>query len=122
MNELILRELYNGIDLRFYSNESGSLEFDWIVKPGANYKDIKMRSEGEDRASILYNGSLDLTLRFTKLNFRLPEVYQLDSQSRRINKCASFKLDKNVSTFVIDDFIDSSLPLIIDPVLKWGSF
>ena len=122
VNELVLEELYNGIDLRLYSNENGSLEFDWIINPGANYKNIKMRCEGQDHASILSDGSLDLSLRFSKLNFRLPEVYQLDSKNRRISKCASYKIQNNISTFDIDDFIDSNLSLIIDPVLKWGSF
>ncbi len=122
VNELILKELYRGIDLRLYSNKNGSLEFDWIINSGANYKNIKMRCEGQDQASVLEDGSLNLSLKFSRLNFKIPEVYQIDSKNNRVIKCAAFKIRDNISTFEIDDIIDPSLPLIIDPVLKWGSF
>ncbi|UCH88275.1 MAG: hypothetical protein JSV49_08395, partial [Thermoplasmata archaeon] len=43
--EVYFKNLYDGIDLRYYINENG-LKYDLIVHPGADTGQIKMRYEG----------------------------------------------------------------------------
>src|ERR1051326_9351278 len=43
--EIILKNVYSGIDLRLYSQETGQMEFDWIISPGADAAMIKMKFE-----------------------------------------------------------------------------
>lgn len=46
--DVTMHGVYNGIDLRMYSQDKHTLEFDWIVNPGANYNDIVMRFKGQE--------------------------------------------------------------------------
>jgi len=44
-NNVLIKNLYPGIDIRYYSN-SGSLKYDLIVHPGADLTNIKLHYEG----------------------------------------------------------------------------
>ena len=49
--EIYFENLYDGIDLRYYSNKKG-LKYDLIVHPGANYKQIKIKFIEIGRAHV----------------------------------------------------------------------
>jgi hypothetical protein len=48
--EVYFENLYDGIDLRYYSNENG-LKYDFIVHPGANPNQIRVKYNGIDKIS-----------------------------------------------------------------------
>lgn len=50
-NSVIYKNLYNGIDLEVYS-EAGNLKYDFIIHPGANPEQIKIRYEGLDSIQL----------------------------------------------------------------------
>src|SRR5712691_4285869 len=58
--KMALREVYPGIDLVFYGNER-QLEYDWVVSPGADPKQIRVKWEGADRISKNATGDLVLS-------------------------------------------------------------
>ncbi|MEO6189118.1 MAG: hypothetical protein ABIO44_00925, partial [Saprospiraceae bacterium] len=119
--DLTLEDIYKGIDLRLYSTEDGSLEFDWIVKPHADYNQIKLEFEGQDSLIIKPDGSLKIGLRENELQLHIPESYQLTDQGKVLNKL-NFVQDGNAISFKPETAIDPFYPLIIDPTLLWGSF
>src|SRR5579872_2847187 len=45
------RSLYPGIDLVYYGHD-GTLEYDWIVTPGADPREIRLTFENADRVRI----------------------------------------------------------------------
>ena len=49
--EIIYENIYDKIDLRYYSTSKG-LKYDFIVYPGADIKQIKMKYEGIDGLEI----------------------------------------------------------------------
>jgi hypothetical protein len=55
-----LREVYPGIDLIFYGNQR-QLEYDWVVGPEADPKQIRVRWESEGPISKTENGDLVLS-------------------------------------------------------------
>ena len=55
--EIYFENLYDGIDLRYYSNKKG-LKYDLIVHPGANYKQIKIKFIGADGLKIDQSGNV----------------------------------------------------------------
>ncbi len=55
--KLYYSELYPGIDLRYYDQDS-RLKYDILVKPGFDYTDIKIRFEGAQKLSLDSNGKL----------------------------------------------------------------
>ncbi|MFM2047976.1 MAG: hypothetical protein RI955_522, partial [Bacteroidota bacterium] len=120
-DEIKLKNIYNNIDLRIYSKENGDIEFDWIVNAGANYKDIDVEFIGTDKVSANENGSLKVPLEFQNINFNIPQTYQINN-GIKIQKKFNFSVTDNHVRFTTKDFIDTKLPLIIDPVLNWGIF
>ena len=120
--DLTLEELYPGIDLRLYSTHDGSLEFDWIMDPGANYKNVKMDFQGQDKLSIENDGSLNVGLRFTNLKFHIPESYQVTEQGKVLVDFAFVKTSDNSISFETKSSINPAYPLVIDPTLVWGTY
>ncbi|WP_455392781.1 DUF7948 domain-containing protein, partial [[Eubacterium] cellulosolvens] len=55
--EVYYENLYDGIDLRYYSNEKG-LKYDLIVHPGVDPSQIKIKYEGADNLNIDGSGNL----------------------------------------------------------------
>ncbi len=119
--EQTLKNIYNGIDLRMYSQEKNTMEFDWVVNAGADYKNIKMRFKGQDGLRIDEKGNLEVKLRFQEVKFDIPEVYQVIN-GKKVLLNANFVVNGQVATFNIQGEVNPNFPLIIDPSLKWGIF
>ena len=77
------KNLYSGIDLVYYGN-AGRLEYDFIVSPGANPRQIRMRFNG-DQPRIDSNGNL-----VGPLTVKRPVAYQLKADDSRTPVRAAF--------------------------------
>lgn len=53
--------VYNGINLDFYRNNAGNLEYDWVVAAGADPSQIKVQFTGADRLSADAQGNLQIS-------------------------------------------------------------
>ena len=120
-DEVTLKGIYPGIDLRIYSQPKGDLEFDWIVAPGANFSKVDVEYVGANNVKILEDGSLNISLEFTNLNYKIPESYQIQN-GKKVSKKFAFNLQSNHLKLTTKDKIDNTLPLIVDPVLDWGIY
>ena len=67
--------LYPGIDLVYYGNHE-KLEYDFVVSPGANPKDIKISFSGAENIFIDANGNLVLHTPHGDITQLAPLVYQ----------------------------------------------
>ncbi len=120
--DLVLKNVYPGVDLRLYSSSAGDLEFDWIMKPGVSYENIKLRFTGQDKLNVDDAGNLSVGLNFTDVKFKIPECYQVSPQGKKLVDFAFQKQSSNVIGFHTSQKLDPSLPTVIDPVLSWGTF
>ncbi|MBK9271542.1 MAG: T9SS type A sorting domain-containing protein [Saprospiraceae bacterium] len=120
--EVIVENLYKGISLRLYSTDKGSLEFDWIIDAGADYRDINMRFDGQDKLKVEKDGSLKVELRFTDVKFNIPESYQVTEEGKQTVLFSFVKSNNNTVSFHTKSKIDPNLPLVIDPTLLWGTY
>ena len=70
-------DVYTGIDLRYYGNQQ-QLEYDFVVKAGADAGAIRLDFEGAQGVSIDENGNLVLTLDDAgqTIAFQAPVAYQ----------------------------------------------
>ena len=50
--------VYAGIDLIYYGNDEGRLEYDFLVAPGANPEAISVKIDGADNIKIDKSGDL----------------------------------------------------------------
>ncbi|MFH0865012.1 MAG: SBBP repeat-containing protein, partial [Bacteroidota bacterium] len=111
--------LYNNIDLNVYEQDF-HLKYDYIVHPGANTDDIQLLYEGADDLSI-NDKNLVIKTSVNRVIELKPYAYQeIDGQKKEVT--CKFKLHKNTLSFVLPDGYDSSVDLIIDPILIFSTY
>jgi hypothetical protein len=114
------REVYPGIDLVYYGNQR-SLEYDFIVAPGADPKKIVLAFRGADKLEIDAQGDLVLHTAGGAIHQKKPVIYQeVDGVRQEIAGSYVRKGAKRVG-FKVAAY-DRSRSLIIDPVLSYSTY
>jgi hypothetical protein len=113
------QNVYPGVDLVFYGN-NGRLEHDFVVQPGANYRAIKIRYEGQRSLHLTPEGDLAIALGSGLLSVHAPRVYQQQG-GQKIARAGRFVVNGDEVSFLVQQF-DPALPLIIDPVLDYATY
>ena len=104
---VIYKEIYPGIDLKFYGNNR-QLEYDIIVKPGADLSKVRFAYEGIEGLRVTENGDLEIILQSpsplvgdgrgagNKIFQKKPVIYQ-EIDGKRVEVEGRFKvLSENV--------------------------
>jgi hypothetical protein len=112
--------LYNGIDAVFYGN-GHQLEHDFIVSPGADYRQIRMHLSSNAHASIDGDGSLRISLADGSLKMQKPFLYQTEAGKKR-QRNGAFRLLPNGDIGFSVAAYDPGRLLIIDPVLSFSTY
>lgn len=109
------RSVYPGIDLVFHG-QGDSLEYDWIVAPGADWCAIRMSFEGASSLNIDDAGDLALEAGGIQIRHKRPHVYQ---SGREI--AGRFVRRGGAIGFEVEAY-DQTQPLTIDPVLSYATY
>jgi hypothetical protein len=109
------RGVYPGIDVAYYGNQ-GQLEYDFVVRAGADPGNIRMRISGVSKLRLDANGDLILDVKGVELRQKLPVAWQEQNGARR-SVLARYRLISSDTVGVVASGYDKRLPLIIDPVL-----
>lgn len=120
--EITLKNVYDGIDLRLYSQEEGQLEFDWIIWPHADPGKIKMQFKGQKKITVTGQGQLMVVLPMGNFILRMPESYYVTPGGKKKAGCRFAVAKYNEVVFRLNEKKDNRYPLIIDPYLLWGTF
>ncbi|MCZ2357759.1 MAG: PKD domain-containing protein [Bacteroidia bacterium] len=115
---VLYSEVYNGISLRATSHDK-SFKYEFIVQPGADPNQIRLRYNGLNNISI-QNNQLVLETAIGKFYEQEPIVWQVVKGEKKYLRCKYRLQDGNI-TFSIDKH-NPKLPLIIDPVLVFATF
>lgn len=114
------RELYSGVDLIFYGNRR-QLEFDFIVRRGADPSAIRLRFRGVERLSVEPDGRLRLRTPAGDLWQPPPLCYQ-HRAGKRVTVRAEYKLlGRREVGFALGPY-DRNTELVIDPLLVWLTY
>lgn len=114
------REVYPGIDLAFYGNQQ-RLEYDFVVRPGADPRRIGVRIEGADRMKLSPEGDLVLEIGGNRVIHRSPVTYSDDGGARqRVRSRYVINGDGSIG-FEVDGY-DPKKTLVIDPVIDYSTF
>ena len=126
---VVYKEVYKGIDIKFYGNNR-QLEYDVIVKPGADPSEVKLSYEGIEGLEVRDDGSLEISLKEGSLYQKSPYIYQ-EIDGKRVVVDGAFKLLANeisnkepvhfAYSFEIASY-DKSHPLIIDPIIAYSTY
>jgi uncharacterized repeat protein (TIGR01451 family) len=113
-------QIYPGIDLLYYGNQR-QLEYDFVVAPGADPKAIAFQIQGSDKVELGAQGQLSIHVQKTALELQKPLVYQQVNGERR-EIAANYVLQPDGHIAFELGAYDSSLPLVIDPILTYSSY
>ncbi|HEY4882373.1 MAG TPA: SBBP repeat-containing protein [Myxococcales bacterium] len=114
------RDLYPGIDLTYYGRE-GQLEYDFVVRPGADLRRILVGFSGAEKLEVDAQGDLLLRTGPDVIRQRKPIAYQeVNGMRREIPVSYVLKGAHRVAFKVAAH--DSSRPLIIDPALFYSTY
>jgi hypothetical protein len=109
--EAVVKNVYNGINLRYYFDK-GYMRYDFVVQPGADPSQILFKLEGEYK-EYLKNGALCYTTRFGEVQMQDLYVYQ-QGDKKQIQ--AKFTQQNGLWQFQLSTY-DKTQPLIIDPLI-----
>jgi len=114
------RNVYPGIDLIYYGNES-QIEHDFVIAPGADHHLIQLSFEGAE--SMRLDSQQNLLFRINESHLRLtkPVIYQIiDGRKKEVS--GSYVLHKRHRVSFEVGSYNRTIPLVIDPVLVYSTY
>jgi uncharacterized repeat protein (TIGR01451 family) len=113
-------QIYNGIDLVYYGNQR-QLEYDFVIAPGASYKQIRFALDGPGKLKLNRRGDLILQSGERQITLLRPKAYQnTGNKHRDVSVRYSLKARGEV-TFQVGNY-DKTQPLVIDPLLVYSTY
>ncbi len=112
---LTYKNIYPQIDMILSIAKKG-MEYSFLVHPGGNVSDIKLRWNGADKEKALKNGGIKYANMLGIMQESAPKSF-VDTksiQSSFVRKGAQF-------SFKVENY-DRNKDLIIDPTLVWGTY
>jgi len=110
--EAVVKDVYNGIDLRYYFDK-GSLRYDYVVHPGADPAQIVFTLEGSDKTYVNERGNLVFTTRFGEVAMAELKTYQ--ERDKKVIKSEFIKRGGKWGIALAS--YDKDQSLIIDPLV-----
>ncbi|MDW8131677.1 MAG: SBBP repeat-containing protein, partial [Bryobacterales bacterium] len=113
------RNVYPGIDL-LYRGSEGSIEFDFLVAPGAEPGRIRLVLAGVTSARVDASGDLVMAAGGTELRWRRPKAWQ-QIEGRRREVSVAFRVEQAAVSFALGSYSPGH-ELIIDPVVRYSTY
>lgn len=112
--------VYQGVDLIYYGRD-GALEYDFVVAPGIDARQIELVFDGADAVEVTGDGSLLVRAGACELRQAPPACYQ-NSDDGRETVSGRFELSGgNAVRFDLGAY-DPDRPLVIDPTLAYSTY
>lgn len=130
---VVMEDVYPGIDFVLYGNKENKFQYDFVLKQGADPKQIAFKFDGATDVQITENGTLKVLTPLGSIEQAPPVAYQLSNldsyvNSRELSTNASkvvskfVKNENGVISFAVENY-DPTKPLIIDPPTRlWGTY
>lgn len=115
------QNIYEGIDLDFYGKQGGQLEYDFILRPGAEPSSIVLAFKGADRIRIGESGELVIEVGGLQVIQRKPVIHQEVKGVRKAIPGAYTLLREQRVGFAVGPYSRDEV-LVIDPVLEYATY
>ena len=113
------KDVYPGIDVRYYSDAGSNLKYDFIIHPGADVNKIAMKYTGADKISVR-NKELVISTTLGDNKELSPYTYQVTDNKREELDCR-YVVDGDVVKFKVKNYSPDKT-LIIDPTEIFFSY
>ena len=120
--ELRMKDVYPGIDVALHGHD-GALEYDFVVAPHADPRDIRLDLRGMDRATIDAQGNLRFERDGQVLEQHAPVAWQYEGGARHSVE-AHFEVvegDEGPEARIALGPYDAQAALVVDPVLAYST-
>ncbi|MEO8588726.1 MAG: hypothetical protein ABI432_05105, partial [Flavobacteriales bacterium] len=114
-SKVTYHEIYPGIDWVVYTTEKG-MKYDFVVRPGADPNQIRMRFKDHEELSVDDEGNLIHGNRMGRFTEERPVSFQDGKEVQ-----TRFLLEGNMLRFALENY-DRSRTLTIDPARIWGTY
>lgn len=118
-SNLTYQKLYNGIDMRFYTDNK-SLKYEFRVAPQTNPHQIQLKYKGATKLSLDTEGNLQIGTSVLDFIEQKPYCYQIIEGEKREVK-SKFVLKDSTITFELSEY-NLAYELVIDPELIFASY
>jgi hypothetical protein len=118
--QVVYSKVYPGIDAVFYGHGQ-LLEHDFIISPGADYRQIRLHLSADAHKTLEKNGDLTIALPAGKLRMHKPVIYQDLPGGRRQRSGGFHVLAGGDISFIVRSY-DPRRTLVIDPVLSFSTY
>ena len=115
--EIYYQNIYNGIDLRYYFSNNG-LKYDFIVHPGADYKQIKIKYQGAEK--LLINNKGDLIIKNKIKDIIDSDLFIYQNRNKPLESKFQLWNESEYGFTILGDY-NKKEKLIIDPHLVMKS-
>ncbi|MEO8415057.1 MAG: PKD domain-containing protein [Ginsengibacter sp.] len=113
------KDVYPGIDVRYYSDAGSNLKYDFIIHPGADVNNIAMKYTGANKLAVK-NKQLLITTSLGDNRELSPYTYQVVDNKREELECR-YVVDGDVVRFKVKNYTPGKT-MIIDPTEKFFSY
>ncbi len=115
--KVTIKNIYSGIDWVLYSAH-GKMEYDFVVHPGADPSQIRLRYKQTDKPLLEKEGSVKISIPMGDIHEGIPVSYAGDKK----NAIAThYTVQGNEIGFKLDKY-DPAMDLVIDPTLTWATY
>ncbi|MBI4852202.1 MAG: SBBP repeat-containing protein [Acidobacteria bacterium] len=114
------QNIYPGIDIVYYGNQR-QLEYDLIVSPYADPKNINLEFVEANTLTVNSNGDLIIIVNDQEIYKKKPYAYQEINGIRQIIDSKYVVKENKMVSFELSDY-DASQPLIIDPMVGYSTY
>lgn len=116
---VVYKNIYPGIDLRYYVDNGSNLKYDLIVHPGADLNQVAMKYTGLDKIEVKKK-ELILTTSLGKSKEMKPYTYQtIDNVTQEVD--CQYEVKGDVVRFKVKKYSPDKI-LIIDPTYIFFSY
>ena len=124
---VVYKDIYPNIDVEFMVTPERGIKYNFIVHPGGDYREIKLKYEGADGIGICqltdeFENALTITTAYFEIREEIPHSYQIvEGMKQMVN--AKYHSDKNGQIGMkLTDRLTSNYALVIDPVVSWATY
>jgi hypothetical protein len=119
-SSLTYKDIYPGIDLKYHGNGKG-MKYDFIVNPGADISQIRIRYDGVNILTVTSNGDLQADTRFGLIYENIPSIFQ-ENGTRKTELVGRYTIiEPGVFGFEAENY-NPNLPLVIDPEIVYSTY
>jgi YVTN family beta-propeller protein len=113
-------DVYPGIDVAYYGRQR-ELEYDFVVQPGADPRQIRMRFAGAEDLKLDPSGDVILYVPGGEVRLLKPQIYQ-EIYGKKQTVQGRYRLLAEEEVDLVLSSYDATKPLIIDPVLSYATY